>query len=209
MSDAERFADSLRGRGITDERVIAAFAAVDRARLMPAEQRATAWVDAAHPIGAGQTISQPSLVAAMTEALELTGDETVLEIGTGSGYQTAILARLCARVVTVERLPELADPARETLAELGFDNVSFRTGDGTLGAPEDGPYDGILVTAAAPRVPPALLGQLAGGGRLVIPVGGRFSQELLRLRRTADGAERESLLACRFVPLIGEQGWPE
>ena len=143
----------------------------------------------------------------MTAALELTGGETVLEIGTGSGYQTALLARLCERVVTVERLPELAEPAQRVLGELGIENVTFRTGDGTLGAPGDGPFDAIIVTAGAPEVPPALLEQLADGGRLVIPVGPRFSQELLRVRKTADGTGREALLGCRFVPLIGEQGW--
>ncbi|MFH5802513.1 protein-L-isoaspartate(D-aspartate) O-methyltransferase [Alienimonas sp. DA493] len=207
--EAAAFAETLRGRGITDERVIAAVAAVDRARLMPPEQRSTAWVDAARPIGEGQTISQPSLVAMMTEALELTGDETVLEIGTGSGYQAAILAHLCQRVVTVERLAELAEPARKALGELGIDNVTFRTGDGTLGAPEDGPYDAIVVTAAAPDVPPALVEQLAEGGRLVIPVGDRFTQDLLRVRKTAEGTDRTVLCGCRFVPLIGQQGWDE
>ncbi|NNJ26131.1 protein-L-isoaspartate(D-aspartate) O-methyltransferase [Alienimonas chondri] len=204
---AAAFAESLRGRGIADERVIAAVAAVDRARFMPPGQRSAAWIDAARPIGSGQTISQPSLVARMTGALELTGDETVLEIGTGSGYQAAILARLCARVVTVERLPELADPARETLGELGVENVTFRTGDGTLGAPEEAPFDAIVVTAAAPDVPPALRDQLADGGRLVIPVGDRFTQELIRVRKTGKEFDRETLCGCRFVPLIGEQGW--
>ena len=209
VTTAPEFAESLRRRGIADDRTLAAVAAVDRAAFMPPELRETAWLDAARPIAGGQTISQPSLVAAMTAALELTGNETVLEIGTGSGYQTAILAKLCDRVVTVERLPELAEPARDVLIELGIENVKFRTGDGTLGAPGDGPFDAIIVTAAAPEVPPALLEQLADGGRMVIPVGPRFSQELLRVRKTAGRVERETLLGCRFVPLIGEQGWED
>ena len=208
-ADAAAFADSLRGRGITDDRVIAAVAGTDRARFMPPAERPFAWVDAARPIGSGQTISQPSLVALMTQALQLRGGETVLEIGTGSGYQTALLARLCERVVTVERLPELAEPARRTLGELGLDNVAFRTGDGTLGAPDDGPFDAIVVTAAAPDVPPALAGQLADGGRLVIPVGGRSAQSLLLIRRSGGRLDRESLCGCRFVPLIGAQGWKD
>ena len=206
---AEELIADLRRRGVAGERVLSALAAVDRARFVPSELRSRAWRDLALPIGAGQTISQPTIVALMTEALALTGDETVLEIGTGSGYQAAVLSQLCRRVVTVERLPELAEPARRVLGELGITNVAYRAGDGTLGAPGDGPFAGIVVTAAAPDVPPALLDQLAEGGRLAIPVGGRFSQELVRVTRTAGGTERDVLCGCRFVPLIGEQGWPE
>ena len=208
MTDAAEFAETLRRRGIGDDRTRAAVAAVERAAFLPPESRATAYLDAARPIAAGQTISQPSLVALMTAALELTGGETVLEIGTGSGYQAAILAELCDRVVTVERLPELAEPAKRALAGLGYANIEFRTGDGTLGSPADGPFDAVIVTAAAPDVPPALIEQLAEGGRLVIPVGDRFSQDLLRLRKTGGTSERETLCGCRFVPLIGERGWP-
>ena len=207
-TNADELVASLRRRGAASDRVLAAVAAVDRSRFLPPGQRSAAWLDAARPIAGGQTISQPTIVAMMTDALDLTGGETVLEVGTGSGYQAAILSRLCRRVVTVERLPELADPARKLLGELGCDNVEFRAGDGTLGAPGDGPFDGIVVTAAAPGVPPALLDQLADGGRLVIPVGDRFSQDLLRVRKTAGGEEREVLCGCRFVPLVGEQGWP-
>ena len=207
MTTPAEFAESLRRRGVVDDRVAAAFAAVDRAAFMPPELRATAYLDAARPIAGGQTISQPSLVAAMTAALELTGGETVLEIGAGSGYQAAILARLCDRVVSVERLPELAAAAERALRDQGIGNVTVRVGDGTLGSPADAPYDAAIVTAAAPDVPPALLDQLAVGGRLVIPVGPRTEQDLLRLRKTADGVARERLLGCRFVPLIGERGW--
>ena len=208
---AAALVDSLRRQGVASDRTLAAVAAVDRARFLPASQRPTAWHDAARPIAGGQTISQPTIVALMTDALELTGGETVLEIGTGSGYQAAILSRLCRRVVTVERLPELARPARELLGELGCDNVEFRTGDGTLGSADDGPFDAIVVTAAAPDVPPALLDQLAAGGRLVLPVGGGDSQNLVRVRKASGGVGREVrevLCGCRFVPLIGERGWP-
>ncbi len=208
MSDAANLVEALRHRGIADERVLNAIAAVDRAAFVPSAWRDRAWEDIALPIGSGQTISQPYIVALMTEALALWGDETVLEIGTGSGYQTAILSRLCRRLVTVERLPELADDAKRVLDSLGCDNIVYRVGDGTLGSPDDGPYDGIVVTAAAPDVPRALHEQLADDGRLVLPVGSEDEQSLILVEKTPLGSTRHTLCGCRFVKLIGEQGWP-
>lgn len=208
MSDAANLVEALRHRGIADERVLNAIAAVDRAAFVPSAWRDRAWEDIALPIGSGQTISQPYIVALMTEALALWGDETVLEIGTGSGYQTAILSRLCRRLVTVERLPELADDAKRVLDSLGCDNIVYRIGDGTLGSPDDGPYDGIVVTAAAPDVPRALHEQLADDGRLVLPVGSEDEQSLILVEKTPLGSTRHTLCGCRFVKLIGEQGWP-
>ena len=208
MSDAFTLVENLRNRGIADERVLEAIASVDRARFVPPESAAFAWDDTALPIGAGQTISQPYIVALMTEALGLAGGEAVLEVGTGSGYQAAVLSRLAAKVVTIERLPELQETARQALAAPGFENIVFRTGDGTLGSADDGPYDGILVTAAAPDVPPALYSQLADDGRLVLPVGTEHEQDLVLITKTVRGPTRQVLCACRFVPLIGEQGWP-
>jgi protein-L-isoaspartate(D-aspartate) O-methyltransferase len=200
---------TLRRRGIIDERVLDAIASVDRARFVPAEHQPYAWDDNALPIAGGQTISQPYIVALMSEALELAGDETVLEIGTGSGYQAAVLCRLCENVVTIERLPELQDDARRVLAEIGCDNILFRTGDGTFGSPQEAPFDGVIVTAGAPDVPPALYVQLSEGGRLVIPVGPLEQQELVVITKTPGGPKRRSLCGCRFVKLIGEQGWRE
>ena len=208
MSNATSLVESLRYRGIVDERVLAAIAAVDRARFVAADLADQAWEDRALPIGSEQTISQPYIVALMTEALALTGNETVFEIGTGSGYQAAILAKLCAHVVTIERHADLLVPAREVLAALGIDNISYRVGDGTLGAAELAPFDGVLVTAGAPDVPDVLVRQLAENGRMVIPVGDEHAQELVVIRRTATGLDREYLCDCRFVPLIGEAGWP-
>jgi len=197
----------LRRRGIRDRRVLEVMARVPRERFVPESLRESAYEDRPMGIGCGQTISQPYMVAVMTEALRLTGPERVLEIGTGSGYQTAILAELAAEVYTVERVSELVGEARERLAELGCPNIRHHTGDGTLGWPEEAPFDRILVTAGAPVVPEALTEQLADGGILVIPVGDESSQDLLRLRRDGDRIRRESLLRCVFVKLIGEQGW--
>jgi len=199
--------DELRGQGIRDERVLAALGRVPRHRFVPPHLVPHAYEDRPLPIGSGQTISQPYIVALSTEALALGPGDRVLEIGTGSGYQTAILAELAGEVHTVERLPELSAGARERLAALGYRNVHFRVGDGTLGWPEAAPFDAILVTAGAPRVPRKLLEQLGPGGRMVIPVGGRWSQELTLVRREEEGFVHERLCPCTFVPLIGEEGW--
>ena len=203
----------LRRRGVADDRVLAALGRVPRDRFVPEALRPHAWEDRALPIGGGQTISQPTIVAQMTAALELTGSETVLDVGTGSGYQAAVLAELLrgggGRVVTVERVPALADSAKNLLEELGDgDAIDFRLGDATAVLPADERYDGILVAAAAPEVPTPLYDRLAIGGRLVVPVGGEWSQTLTVVRRTTDGPETRSLGACRFVKLIGEAGWP-
>jgi protein-L-isoaspartate(D-aspartate) O-methyltransferase len=176
---------------------------------VPEDLQRLAYENQPLPIGEGQTISQPLIVALMTEALQLKGDETVLEIGTGSGYQAAILSLLARRVVSVERIPKLAERSAQLLKDLDYSNVEVHKADDRLGWPEDGPYDAIIVTAASPEVPPALLEQLALNGRLVIPVGGRTLQELVRIVKTAKGAQRHNLGPCRFVPLLGPSGWPE
>jgi protein-L-isoaspartate(D-aspartate) O-methyltransferase len=195
--------------GISDERVLRAFAEVSRELFVPGRFQEEADADRPLPIGFGQTISQPYVVAFMTERLALRGGERVLEIGTGSGYQTAILARLARAVFSVEIIPELAERARELLlGKLGLDNVSLRRGDGAEGWPERAPFDAILVTAAAPEVPPPLLAQLAPGGRMILPVGAPPDVQTLRLvTRGEDGASFESdLLPVRFVPLTGPSG---
>lgn len=200
--------ERLARDGIEDRRVLTALGRIPRHRLVPEALRGSAYRDVSLPIGEGQTISAPGVVAAMTESLELRGDETVLEVGTGSGYQAAVLGELADRVVSVERLPRLAASARSTLDELGVTNVVVYLGDGTAGRPEHGPYDGIVVTAGGPEVPRPLLEQLAVGGRLVGPFGGREEQRLLRVRRTgAQSFERELLGHCRFVDLVGAHGW--
>lgn len=208
-SPLDRMLQLLRDRGIHDERVLAALAEVPRERFVPPEIRHQAWDDNALPIGCGQTISQPLIVAWMTELLELTGSEHVLEIGTGTGYQTAILARLARQVVSVERIPELSITAAQRLAELNIRNVELVVGDGSLGWPECAPYDAILAAAGAPQLPQPLYDQLAPGGRLVLPIGDAQQQDLQRIRRTPTGPAIESLGGCRFVPLIGAAGWPE
>jgi protein-L-isoaspartate(D-aspartate) O-methyltransferase len=188
--------------------VLEAFEAVPRHLLVPEGLWSQAYQDAALPIGDGQTISAPAVVATMSEALELRGHEAVLEIGTGSGYQAAILARLAARVVSIERVPRLAARARRTLDRLGISNVVVYLGDGSRGRPADAPYDAIVITAGAPRVPEPLLEQLAVGGRLVGPFGGREAQRLLRVRRLTDSEYTEEVIGrCRFVDLIGVHGW--
>jgi protein-L-isoaspartate(D-aspartate) O-methyltransferase len=198
----------IRGRGITDPRVLAAMLQVPRHLFVEEALRGQAYGDAPLPIGERQTISQPFMVAKMSEALLLQGGEKVLEIGTGSGYQTAVLARIAGRVFSVERLPDLARRARRLLDAIGCANVHVRVSDGTLGWEDEAPFDGIIVTAGAPRVPPEYRQQLAVGGRLLIPVGGRGGQLLKRITRTSQTAFREEdLLDCRFVPLIGEHGW--
>ncbi|HXV35559.1 MAG TPA: protein-L-isoaspartate(D-aspartate) O-methyltransferase [Myxococcota bacterium] len=203
-----RLCARLRARGIRDERVLEAIGLVPRHRLIPEPLQGQAYRDVALPIGAGQTISAPSTVAAMTQALELAGSEHVLEVGTGSGYQAAILSRLAARVVSIERIPSLAARARTSLDELRVSNVVIHLGDGSAGRPADAPFDAILVTAGGPEVPEPLLAQLAPGGRLVGPFGARDAQRLLRVRRDARGRfSREDLGRCRFVELLGTHGW--
>lgn len=194
---------------ITDRRVMEAMAQVPRERFVPEELRPYAYDNRPLPIGYGQTISQPLIVAMMTQALQLTGGEKVLEVGTGSGYQAAILSRLAEYVVTVERVAPLAERAAAVLRELGYTNVEVHVAGETLGWPEGAPYDAIIVTAAAPEVPRELLDQLALGGRLVIPVGSRDLQELVRITKTQRGAQRHNLGPCRFVPLVGKSAWPE
>lgn len=203
----EMVESQLRERGIRSAQVLDAMLGVPRHEFVPARSQGEAYSDQPLPIGIGQTISQPLIVAGMTEALELTGEERVLEIGTGSGYQTAVLARLARAVWTVEYRPELARAARERLARLGCRNVQVREGDGGLGWREQSPYDAILVTAAAPSLPPPLIEQLGEGGRLVIPIGGKPHQELLQFRKREGRIERRRLYACRFVPLAGVHGW--
>ncbi|MBS0448207.1 MAG: protein-L-isoaspartate(D-aspartate) O-methyltransferase [Proteobacteria bacterium] len=199
----------LARRGVADPRVLAAMRAVPREAFVPAWLADAAYDDRPLPIDAGQTISQPYIVALMCEALRLEGGETVLEIGTGSGYAAAVLARIAAQVHSIERLPALAASARQRLHELVVANVQVHEGDGTLGWPAAAPYEAIVVTAGGPRVPPALLEQLAIGGRLVIPVGPEPDlQDLLRVTRTErDRHAREVLCGVRFVPLVGAQGW--
>lgn len=209
MKTASELARFLAGRGIRDERVLAAIAAVPREVFVPDELRRDAYADRALPIGSGQTISQPYMVATIATALELEGDERVLDIGTGSGYQAAVLAELAAKVVSIERVAELAERARETLARAGYERVDVRVGDGTLGVTELAPYDGIAVAAAAPAVPGALYGQLAAGGRLVVPVGTRDDQWLEVVTRSVHGPDRRRTVPCRFVPLLGSEGFDE
>ena len=199
----------LRRRGIGDARVLAAMGRVPREQFVPPPFRSEAYADCALAIDCGQTISQPYMVALMTEALQLSGGEKVLEIGTGSGYQAAVLAELARQVVSIERYAELSARAGAVLEELGYRNVTLLTGDGTLGWPAGAPYDRILVTAAAQRAPEALLTQLAEGGILVVPVGSRSVQTLEAIRRVGDAFETVELSSCRFVPLVGAEGWPE
>jgi protein-L-isoaspartate(D-aspartate) O-methyltransferase len=195
-------------REIRDRRVIDAMARVPREIFVPEELRASAYENMPLPIGFGQTISQPLIVALMTEALQLRGDEKVLEIGTGSGYQTAVLSLLDDHVVSVERIPPLAQRAEELLRRHGYTNVEVHAGGEALGWTAGAPYDAIIVTAAAPEVPRELLDQLGMGGRLVIPVGSRELQELVRIVKTPEGALRHNLGPCRFVPLLGRAAWP-
>jgi len=202
--------ERLARAGVTDPRVLAALGSVPRHRLIPEALAGQAYRDTALPIGEGQTISAPGVVAAMTQALALRGDETVLEVGTGSAYQAAVLAQLAARVVSIERVPRLAASARRALDALGVTNVVVYLGDGTRGRPAEAPFDAIVVTAGGPSVPEPLLGQLAPGGRLVGPFGEREEQCLWRIRREADGRlAREVIGRCRFVDLVGAHGWTD
>jgi protein-L-isoaspartate(D-aspartate) O-methyltransferase len=199
----------LRPRNITDGRVLKVMAQLPREGFIPPEHRATAYEDRAGPIGEGQTISQPYMVALMTEKLHVESHHRVLEIGTGSGYQTAVLGKLAKEVYTVERIAELSRRARETLGWLGILNVSYKIDDGTGGWAEQAPFDRILVTAGAPEVPISLPIQLADGGLLIIPVGPESGQMLMRVRRMGKKFDKEPLVGCRFVKLIGQEGWPE
>jgi len=198
----------IRARGISDERVLQALQTVPRHLFVEAGLQSHAYSDSSLPIGHKQTISQPYIVAAMTAALELNAADRVLEIGTGSGYQTAVLARLAKRVYSVERIAALAKQARQALDQLQLSNVNIKISDGTCGWPEQAPFDAILVAAGSPDIPAAYLEQLTPGGRLVIPVGDLHQQQLVRVVRQPDGnCKREELMGCRFVPLIGASGW--
>jgi protein-L-isoaspartate(D-aspartate) O-methyltransferase len=203
----EMVRQQLEKRGIRDRRVIDAMAKVPRHRFVDAALWSRAYGDHALPIGAGQTISQPFMVALMTEALALEGGEKILEVGTGSGYQTAVLAEFTPRLFSIERSPELARAAARSLAELGYSNVILKTGDGTLGWREHAPFDRILVTAGAPGVPSSLFEQLAEGGRIVIPVGDREVQRLEVIQKVHGKPKVTTLVDCAFVPLLGEEGW--
>ena len=206
--DREELFRRLR-REISDDSVLKAMERVPRELFVPAESYAHAYDDIPLPIGEGQTISQTFIVGMMTQALRIDKSSKVLELGTGSGYQTAILAELAGQVVTVERLPKLSQSAEGILRSLGYNNISFHVAGKGLGWPDEAPYDAILVTAAAPKVPQALLDQLKVGGRLVIPVGARWEQSLLQVVKREGGTEVNHLTGCRFVPLIGEDAWEE
>ena len=204
---AEMVERQLRRRGISDERVLAAMGRVPRDLFVPVNLADHAYDDGALPIGHHQTISQPFVVATICSLLSLQGTERVLDVGTGSGYQAAVLAELAAEIVTIERIPELAAEARARLQGAGYQNVEVHVGDGSLGVPERAPFDGIAIAAAAPRVPPALYEQLAEGGRLVLPRGSRWGQELVLVVRKPEGPAERTSIPCRFVPLVGDEGF--
>ena len=199
--------NQIAARGVLDPTLLAVFGAVPRHRFVPADELAWAYADGPLPIGHGQTISQPYIVALMTDLLQVKSSHHVLEVGTGSGYQAAILGKLAREVETMEVVPDLAASAASTLADLGYSNIHVHCGDGTLGWLQAGPYDGILVAAAAPSAPKPLLDQLKDGGRLVIPVGDRGYQQLEVWQRTGEEFERQVNLAVAFVPLRGKYGW--
>ncbi len=202
--------EQVIARGVTDPRVIDAMLKVPRHKFVEEALAGKAYQDAPLPIGEKQTISQPYMVAVMSEALMLDGSERVLEVGTGSGYQAAVLALLADRVFSLERIPSLARRARKVLDDNGFSKVNIRLADGTVGWQGMGPFDGIIVTAGAPKVPQEYLDQLSLGGRLIIPVGDRESQILMRITRVGEAEyKEEKMLGCRFVPLIGNQGWKQ
>jgi len=200
--------EQIRGRGLTDKRLLAAFRKVPRHEFIPEEFQFQAYADHPLPIGAGQTISQPYIVALMTSHLRLQGHERVLEIGAGSGYQTAILAELALEVFSIERIPDLLLVAKQRMARLGYWNVHLATGNGSLGWPEHAPFDAMLVSAAAPDVPAPLLEQLTDSGRLVLPIGAQESQILVEVEKQGGVVHRRDLTSCVFVPLVGAYGWP-
>jgi protein-L-isoaspartate(D-aspartate) O-methyltransferase len=201
--------EQIAGRGVKDERVLAVMRKIPRHEFLPEAIRGMAYNDNALPLGEGQTMSQPYMVALMTEALRLKGTERVLEIGTGSGYQAAVLAELCEKVYTVERIKILADKARATLDRLGYKSVAIKVYDGTYGWKEMAPFDAIIVTAGSPDIPAPLVEQLKEGGRMAIPVGDRYGQQLVTVVKTAEGIITERSIPCVFVPLIGNHGWKE
>ncbi|UCF32966.1 MAG: protein-L-isoaspartate(D-aspartate) O-methyltransferase [Phycisphaerales bacterium] len=201
--------EQIRARGVRDERLLRAMMDVPRERFVLSGRVADAYADRALPIADDQTISQPYIVAYMTAQLEPAPHCRVLEIGTGSGYQTAILSLLCEKVYTVERLASLAVEAKERLMEMGYENIAYHVGDGSAGWPEYAPYDRIMVTAGTPDVPAPLVDQLVDGGILVAPVGGEREQTIVRVTRTGDKTKEKYMLACRFVKLIGDHAWPE
>jgi len=201
--------EQIAARGVKDERVLSTMRKVPRHEFLPEAIRGMAYEDNALPIGEGQTMSQPYIVALMTELLDLKSTERVLEIGTGSGYQAAVLAELCEKVYSVERIKMLADKARATLDRLGYRTVAIKVYDGTYGWKEMAPFDAILVTAGAPDVPEPLMKQLRVGGRLVIPVGERYGQQLMKVVKTAEDVVAQRSIPCMFVPLIGAHGWKE
>lgn len=202
-----RLVEQLHDQGIRDLAVLNAIDQTPRHRFVPTGVRHRAYEDSALPIGNGQTISQPSIHARYLELLKLTGNEKVLEIGTGSGYQTALLSVLASQVFSIERIPELLDSARETIRQLGLRNISFLLGDGTLGWRQYAPYDAILVGAAAPEVPSTYLEQLKQGGRILIPLGGKEEQTLYMFTRRGDQLEQVEVAPVRFVPLVGKYSW--
>lgn len=199
----------LRRRGIEDGRVLAAMGRVPRELFVPANLREYAYDDGALPIGHGQTISQPYIVATICSLLKLAGEERVLDVGAGSGYQAAVLAELAREVVTIERIPELAERAKASLVAAGYSEVEVVVGDGSLGVPGRAPFDAIAVAAAAPQVPDALYAQLRVGGRLVVPRGTRWGQDLVQVVKTAEGPVESATVPCRFVPLVGDEGFGE
>ena len=202
-----RMVDEIAGQGIHDQRVLEAFRTIPRHLFVPETALDVAYENHPVAIGQGQTISQPYMVACMTQALDLKGGEKVLEIGSGSGYQTAVLKALHADVYTMERLPELSDRARENVERAGFTGVHYRVGDGTRGWPEEAPFDRVIVTAGAPTMPVSLVQQLREGGSMVIPVGGEDEQELLLVRRAQGRVTRDRICSCIFVKLLGDEGW--
>jgi protein-L-isoaspartate(D-aspartate) O-methyltransferase len=214
MTDFERLRErmverQLRRRGIADERVLAAMGEVPREEFVPAAQRGRAYADSALPIGEEQTISQPWIVAAICQALALQGSERVLDVGSGSGYSTAVLARLAAEVIGIERHASLAEGARAVLGRLGIENAQLRVGDGSRGLPERAPFEAIAVHATAPAPPRALLAQLADGGRLVVPIAADGADLLSVFERRGEELHRTEIGPCRFVPLIGEEGFSQ
>ncbi len=200
--------EQLKARGLTEKRLLVAFQKVPRHLFVPPELQREAYADHPLPIGVGQTISQPYIVALMTSCLRLQGHERVLEIGAGSGYQTAILAELALEVFSVERLPELLVVVRERLDGLGYLNVHLSAGNGSLGWPEHAPYDAILVSAAAPEIPQPLLDQLVDRGRMVLPIGPQEAQMLIEVEKRRGTAQQKEIASCVFVPLLGQYGWP-